>query len=143
MYSAIDVSELPDTGFPIQKSPAQCLFNGSPKLIAVNHVFHRHPTPRHPPSALNNLAINIYLLCQFSLFGAFENVLPCIQFSKNLRGLPHPQALAAPRQALKADSSKILFIFQLPALISYLVEVNGFLTRLAPSKLNSDVAGLT
>jgi hypothetical protein len=64
------------------------------------------------------LAINIRHLCQYSLFGAFENVLPCIQFSKNLRGLPHPQALAAPRQALKAESSKILIIFQLPALMS-------------------------
>ena len=79
MYSAIDVSELPDTGFPIQRSPAQCLLNGSPKLIAVNHVFHRHPTPRHPPFALNSLAINIRHLCQYAFFGAFENVLPCIQ----------------------------------------------------------------
>jgi hypothetical protein len=113
MYSAIDVSELPDTGFPIQKSPAQCLFNGSPKLIAVNHVFHRHPTPRHPPSALNSLAINIKSFMPIFFFGAFENVLPCIQFSKNLRGLPHPPTLAAPRQALKAESSYPSFNSQL------------------------------
>ena len=63
MYSVIDIPELPGMGFPIRKSPAQCLFNGSPKLIAVSHVFHRHPTPRHPPSALNSLAINFSHLC--------------------------------------------------------------------------------
>jgi hypothetical protein len=63
MYSVIDTSELPEMGFPIQRSPAQCLFSGLPKLIAANHVFHRHPTPRHPPSALSSLAINHRLLC--------------------------------------------------------------------------------
>ncbi len=65
MYSAIDKSELPEMGFPIQKSSAQCLFSGSPKLIAANHVFHRHPTPRHPPSALYSLAINFFHLYYF------------------------------------------------------------------------------
>ena len=64
MDSVIDVSELPDTGFPIQRSPDQCLFSGSPKLIAASHVFHRHPAPRHPPSALSSLATNICHLCQ-------------------------------------------------------------------------------
>ena len=83
MYSVIDIPELPEMGFPIQKSPAQCLFSGSPKLIAAYHVFHRHPVPRHPPSALNSLAINfaiyaieytilgtfvIKFLCQYSVF---------------------------------------------------------------------------
>ena len=56
MYSAIDITELPVMGFPIQKSPDQSLFSSSPKLIAASHVFHRHPAPRHPPSALSSLA---------------------------------------------------------------------------------------
>jgi hypothetical protein len=57
MDSVIDLSELPDMGCPIRKSPDQCLFSGSPKLIAASHVLHRHPAPRHPPSALSSLAI--------------------------------------------------------------------------------------
>jgi hypothetical protein len=84
MYSVIDIPELPEMGSPIQKSPAQRLFSGSPKLIAANHVFHRHPTPRHPPSALNSLAIkfSIYTIEQ-TILGTFEIALLCIQFSKN------------------------------------------------------------
>ena len=89
MYSVIDAMELPMTGFPIQKSSAQCLLSGSPKLIAANHVFHRHPVPRHPPSALNSLAI---IICQYAkakrflrrLWNYFSFLdLPCIQFSKS------------------------------------------------------------
>ncbi len=39
-------------GFPIQKSPDQRILGSSPRLIAAGHVFHRLPTPRHPPVAL-------------------------------------------------------------------------------------------
>ena len=60
MDSAIDIPGLTGMGFPIRRSPAQCLFSGSPKLIAANHVLHRHPAPRHPPSALSSLAINFF-----------------------------------------------------------------------------------
>ena len=44
-------------GFPIQKSPGQRILGSSPGLIAAGHVFHRLPTPRHPPSALSFLAL--------------------------------------------------------------------------------------
>ena len=44
-------------GFPIRKSPDQSLFDGSPKLIAANHVLLRLLSPRHPPYALINLII--------------------------------------------------------------------------------------
>jgi hypothetical protein len=88
MYSVIDITELPEMGFPIQKSPAQCLFSGSPKLIAANHVFHRHPTPRHPPSALNSLAINFSIYAySITILGTFEIALLYIRFSKNKLGL--------------------------------------------------------
>ena len=86
MYSAIDVSELPDTGFPIQRSPAQCLLNGSPKLIAVNHVFHRHPTPRHPPFALNSLAINIRHLCLTLSLALLKMYYPVFSFQRTYVG---------------------------------------------------------
>jgi hypothetical protein len=59
MDSVADIRPLRRMGSPIQKSSGQCLFSGSPKLIAANHVFHRHPAPRHPPSALSSLAINL------------------------------------------------------------------------------------
>jgi hypothetical protein len=101
MDSAIDIPELPGIGFPIQRSPGQCLLSGSPKLIAANHVFHHHPTPRHPPSALNSLAINAFHLYNFANFkGTFEIALLCIQFSKNKSGF-RPE-LTAQSQKLKA-----------------------------------------
>ena len=56
MDSVADVPTLPGTGFPIQRSPDQSLFSGSPKLIAAYHVFHRLLAPRHPPIALTSLA---------------------------------------------------------------------------------------
>ena len=42
-------------GFPIRTSPDQCLFAGSPGLIAGCHVLHRLSTPRHPPCTLCSL----------------------------------------------------------------------------------------
>jgi hypothetical protein len=42
-------------GFPIRKSPGQCLLGGSPELIAACHVLHRLLTPGHPPCALVRL----------------------------------------------------------------------------------------
>jgi hypothetical protein len=85
MYSVIDIPELPGMGFPIQKSPGQCLFSGSPKLIAASHVFHRHPAPRHPPSALNSLATNIcHLWHNYKTNKApFKITIPYILFSKS------------------------------------------------------------
>jgi hypothetical protein len=66
MYSATDIPTLLGIGFPIQRSPDQSLFSGSPKLFAAYHVFHRLLTPRHPPYALSSLTINRLLLfnCQ-------------------------------------------------------------------------------
>ena len=55
MYSHDRVPALPGTGSPIRKSPDQSLFGGSPELIAACRVLHRLLTPRHPPSALQNL----------------------------------------------------------------------------------------
>ena len=42
-------------GFPIRRSQDQCLFDGSPGLIAACHVLHRLITPRHPPCTLSSL----------------------------------------------------------------------------------------
>ena len=42
-------------GFPIRKSPDQSLLSSFPRLIAADHVLHRHLTPRHPPFALTSL----------------------------------------------------------------------------------------
>jgi hypothetical protein len=98
MYSVIDILVLPRMGSPIQRSPDQSLFSGSPKLIAAYHVFHRHPAPRHPPSALSSLAIIIYHYeCYFTnyyyfLLRHFWNHFFCIQFSKNLLRLFSPWA---------------------------------------------------
>ncbi len=71
MYSDADVPTLPGTGFPIQKSPDQSLFGNSPKLIAACHVFLRLPTPRHPPSALSNLATKLVTDTDIPAFAGF------------------------------------------------------------------------
>ncbi len=42
-------------GFPIRRSPDQCVFDHSPGHIAAYHVLHRLSTPRHPPCTLSNL----------------------------------------------------------------------------------------
>jgi hypothetical protein len=44
------------SGFPIRKSPDQCLVTDSPGLIAGSDVLLRLLVPRHPPCALINLA---------------------------------------------------------------------------------------
>ena len=36
-------------GFPHSDIPGSAPVHGSPRLIAVSHVLHRHLTPRHPP----------------------------------------------------------------------------------------------
>ncbi len=46
---------LPLPGFPIRRSTDRSLVDGSPWLIAVTHVLHRHLAPRHPPLALCSL----------------------------------------------------------------------------------------
>ena len=45
----------PDAGFPHSDIPGSKPAHGSPGLIAVFHVLHRHLTPRHPPYALSSL----------------------------------------------------------------------------------------
>ena len=57
MDSVQDDSVLPEPGCPIRIPPDQCLFSGSPKLFAANHVLLRLLAPRHPPYALSSLTI--------------------------------------------------------------------------------------
>ena len=45
------------SGFPIRKSPDRSLVADSPGLIAGSYVLLRLLVPRHPPCALNNLAL--------------------------------------------------------------------------------------
>ena len=72
MDSATDTPTLLGIGSPIQRSPDQSLFSGSPKLIAAYHVFHRLLTPRHPPYALSSLTINRLLVCNCQRATAFS-----------------------------------------------------------------------
>ena len=46
------VINTPKGGFPHSDISGLMLIDSSPKLIAVYHVLHRLPTPRHPPNAL-------------------------------------------------------------------------------------------
>ncbi len=75
MDSAIDIPTLLGMGSPIQRSPGQYLLSGSPKLIAANHVFLRHPAPRHPPFALSSLAIIMYLFLPQTLTQLYLYIL--------------------------------------------------------------------
>ena len=57
MDSACGSAVLPALGFPIRASTDQCLFSGSPWLIAAVHALHRLLVPRHPPCALPILTV--------------------------------------------------------------------------------------
>ena len=85
MYSVIDIPLLGGMGFPIQRSPAQCLFNGSPKLIAADHVFHRHPAPRHPPFALSSLAINFFIYAITMYLALSKLIYPYSVFKERIK----------------------------------------------------------
>ena len=65
MYSVPDVATLPATGSPIRTSPDRSSFSSSPGLFAAFYVLPRLSTPRHPPSALTNLATNYFSLNAF------------------------------------------------------------------------------
>ena len=60
MDSVQGTRALPRVGFPIRKSPDQCLFSDSPRLIAAVHVLHRLLMPRHPPCALVLLSLAFF-----------------------------------------------------------------------------------
>ena len=58
------------SGFPIRKSPDQCLVADFPGLIAGSNVLLRLLVPRHPPCALTNLATKMLAsTVQFSRYG--------------------------------------------------------------------------
>lgn len=57
MYSEWDSKTLLLESFLIRTSSDQCLFDGSPKLIAANYVLHRFLLPGNPPYALHSLII--------------------------------------------------------------------------------------
>jgi hypothetical protein len=42
--------------FPHSEIPGSKPVHGSPRLIAVSHVLHRHLAPRHPPKALSSFS---------------------------------------------------------------------------------------
>ena len=78
-------------GFPHSDSSGSKPVSGSPKLFAAYHVLHRLPAPRHPPTALRSLTINLglfisfknsqlLLCCNSQIFSMCLN----IQLSKNL-----------------------------------------------------------
>jgi hypothetical protein len=82
MDSVQGTRALPRVGFPIRKSPDQCLFSGSPRLIAAVHVLHRLLVPRHPPCALVLL---------FSRRSFFERTpTTAMQFSRYARAARPP-----------------------------------------------------
>ena len=44
------------SGFPHSEIPGSQPVHGSPRLIAVSHVLHRHLAPRHSPKALSSFS---------------------------------------------------------------------------------------
>ena len=71
-YTLVDLHLL---GCPIRKSPDITPAYGSPRLIAVNHVLHRLPVPRHSPCALCSLTFfNIMRSSKRLLFELFHSL---------------------------------------------------------------------
>ena len=67
-------------GCPIRKSPDITPAYGSPRLIAVNHVLHRLPVPRHSPCALCNLTCYVILFVLTREFLVILNALNIYPF---------------------------------------------------------------
>ena len=124
MYSVIDNRPLRRMGSPIQISPVQCLFSGSPKLIAANHVFHHHPAPRHPPTALISLAMTYCHSRQNTLLQHIRRSRNCFYpvFSFQRTYWAYAPELKAQSKKSPVCSS---FNFKLSTLSRNLVEVNG------------------
>ena len=74
-YTLVDLHLL---GCPIRKSPDITPAYGSPRLIAVNHVLHRLPVPRHSPCALCSLTF--LFMSRFKLIKAYA-LTRCINYS--------------------------------------------------------------
>ena len=79
-------------GFPIQTSPDHRMLGFSPRLFAAYHVFHRLPTPRHPPDAL----INLFYSKKTSFF-------PC--------SIVNLHSLLGMSVLIRFETEKILFLF--------------------------------
>ena len=45
----VKMTEVRSVGFPHSEISGSAPVHGSPELIAVSHVLHRHSAPRHPP----------------------------------------------------------------------------------------------
>jgi hypothetical protein len=120
MDSVLDIPTLLGMGSPIQRSPGQSLFSGSPKLIAASHVFHRHPAPRHPPFALSSLAIISYPLFHLRRY----LYVPVFCFQRTNQNVSILIAIFRDLPSVFPDgkSRKILYKFRSRNL---LVEVNG------------------
>ena len=78
-----DDGPLRPPGFPIRKSTDQRLFSGSPWLIAAHRVLHRLSAPRHPPSALVELDLEI--LNPIKATAQTRNITHPIRLSKTIR----------------------------------------------------------
>jgi hypothetical protein len=82
-----------NAGFPHSEIPGSQPAHGSPRLIAVFHVLHRHLAPRHPPYALSSLTQRDAEKLTFFHFSLSAiRLLRCFQ----LAGLPPRRRLDRP-----------------------------------------------
>src|SRR3990172_12457965 len=82
-------------GFPHSEIPGSTPAHGSPRLIAVFHVLHRHLAPRHPPYALSSLTcrdaekLTFFMVAiQLLRFSACGGVGPAVRGFAAGRGAP-------------------------------------------------------
>ncbi len=96
----------PGAGFPHSEIPGSQPAHGSPRLIAVFHVLHRHLAPRHPPYALSSLTQRDAEKSAF--FRITIRLLRCASVHFRAGGSPargrHPSLRAFPRQSNLPDA---------------------------------------
>ena len=71
-------------GCPIRKSSDITPAYDSPKLIAVNHVLHRLPVPRHSPCALCSLTFSYAILLNDTSYFSLSKIVINYPFLKIL-----------------------------------------------------------
>lgn len=66
----------------IREPRDQRSFDNFPKIIAVFHALHRHLMPRHPPYALNSLAVIIFTSHSAHCLVGAKNITTRFQFTR-------------------------------------------------------------
>lgn len=94
----------------IQEPRDQRSFDNFPKIIAVFHALHRHLMPRHPPYALNSLAVIIFTSHSAHCLVGAKNITTRFQFTRPCITALHLNRLPKNKNSLRNTFSEELVL---------------------------------